>query len=133
MALRERQFVTDRFRLPMLLLAILVFVAVAAIFARIRGLTSIVGMGISVGVLGWYIVPQILSGTDPLTVCLAGAAMIAVISLYLAHGFNKQTTDAVCGTMVALAMSAFLAVIFVSGAPLTSSGKCTPFALVSVM
>ena len=111
-------YITDRFRLPMLLFVVLIFAAVAILFGRLRGLTSIFGLGISIGVLGWYIIPQILSGSDPLTTCLTGAAVIAVVSLYLAHGFNKRTTIAVCGTMITLVISALLAIAFVSGARL---------------
>ncbi|MBM3256988.1 MAG: YibE/F family protein [Candidatus Liptonbacteria bacterium] len=111
-------YITDRFRLPMLLFVILVFVAVAVLFGRIRGLTSILGLGISIGVLGWYVIPQILAGADPLTTCVIGAAVIAVASLYLAHGFNKRTTIAVCGTMITLVISSLLAIFFVSGARL---------------
>ncbi len=111
-------YITDRFRLPMLLFAILIFMAVAVLFGRIRGLTSIVGLGISISVLGWYVVPQILNGADPLTICITGAAIIAIVSLYLAHGFNKRTTIAVCGTLITLAISAILAVFFVTGARL---------------
>lgn len=111
-------YITDRFRLPMLLFAVLLFVAVAILFGRLRGLTSVVGLGVSVGVLAWYVVPQILVGADPLTVCLIGAGLIAVTSLYLAHGFNKRTTIALCGTLITLAVSAGLAVFFVGGARL---------------
>lgn len=111
-------YITDRFRLPMLLFVILVFVVVAVLFGRIRGLTSILGLGISIGVLGWYVIPQILVGADPLTTCVIGAAVIAVASLYLAHGFNKRTTIAVCGTMITLVISSLLAIFFVSGARL---------------
>lgn len=111
-------YITDRFRLPMILFAILVFAVVAILFGRLRGLTSILGLGISIGVLGWYVIPQILNGADPLTTCLIGAAIIAVVSLYLAHGFNKRTTIAVCGTMITLVISSLLAIFFVSGARL---------------
>jgi len=101
-----------------LFLAVLLFVVVAVIFGRIRGLTSLVGLAISVGVLGWFVVPQILKGSDPLFVCFIGAAVIALTSLYLAHGFNKRTTIALAGTMSTLAVATLLSVLFVSAAKL---------------
>lgn len=110
----QEYFITDRFRLPALLFIILIFAAVAIIFGRKRGLTSIVGLGASVVILGWYIVPQILHGADPLAVCIIGAAAIAIISLYLAHGFNKRTSVAVAGTLVTLGLSALVGVFSVS-------------------
>lgn len=122
-------YITDRFRLPVLLFMVLLFVAVAVIFGRMRGLTSIIGLGVSIGVLGWYVVPQILNGADPLTVCLVGATTIAIVSLYLAHGFNKRTTIAVLGTLISLALSVALAVIFVSASRLIGLATEESFAL----
>jgi len=122
-------YITDRFRLPVLLFIVLLFVAVAIFFGRMRGFTSIVGLGISIGVLGWYIIPQILNGADPLTVCILGAAVIAIVSLYLAHGFNKRTSIAVLGTLISLTISVILAVTFVSAARLIGLATEESFAL----
>jgi len=125
----ESYYITDRFRLPMLFFIILLFAVVAVLFGRMRGLTSIVGLGVSIGVLGWYVVPQILGGADPLTVCLIGAALIAVTSLYLAHGFNRRTTVALCGTLLTLGVSAVLAVLFVDATRLMGFGTDVTFYL----
>lgn len=111
-------YITDRYRLPALFFAILLFVIVAVAFGRIRGFTSLIGLAMSGGVLIGFVVPQILAGHDPLTICLIGAAAIALVSLYLAHGFNKRTTIALCGTLITLAVSAVLAIFFVSMAKL---------------
>src|SRR5258708_515935 len=110
----ETFYVTDRYRLPQLLLIILLFVIIAVIFGRIRGFTSIVGLGISVLILGYFVVPRILAGGDALLICLEGAVAIAIASLYLAHGFNKRTTIALVGTLITLAISTALSVWFVS-------------------
>ncbi len=73
-------YIVDRYRLPALFFAILLFMVVAVLFGRIRGLTSLIGLAMSVAVLMGFIVPQILVGHDPLTVCLIGAAAIALVS-----------------------------------------------------
>ena len=99
-------YITDRYRLPALFFAILLFIIVAVAFGRIRGFTSLIGLAMSIGVLIGFVVPQILAGHDPLTICLIGAAAIALVSLYLAHGFNKRTTIALCGTLITLTISA---------------------------
>jgi uncharacterized membrane protein len=114
----EPYYITDRYRLPAIFFAILLFAIVAVLFGGIRGLTSIIGLAMSIGILIGFVVPQILAGHDPLTTCLIGAAAIALVSLYLAHGFNKRTTVALCGTFITLAASALLAVLFVSLAKL---------------
>jgi uncharacterized membrane protein len=111
-------YITDRYRLPALFFAILLFVIVAVAFGRMRGFTSLIGLAMSGGVLIGFVVPQILAGHDPLVICLIGAAIIALVSLYLAHGFNKRTTIALCGTLITLVISALLAILFVSMAKL---------------
>lgn len=112
--INQPYYITDRYRLPALLFIILLFVMVAVLFGRIRGVTSLIGLAMSVLVLAYFVVPQILAGRDPLLTCLAGAATIALVSLYLAHGFNKRTTIALSGTLITLAISAFLSIFFVS-------------------
>lgn len=111
-------YITDRYRLPALFFIVLLFIIVAVLFGRIRGLTALIGLALSIGVLIGFVVPQILAGHDPLTICLIGAAAIALVSLYLAHGFNKRTTIALCGTLITLGVSALLATLFVSMARL---------------
>ena len=116
--MNEPYYITDRYRLPALLFAILLFVIIAVLFGRIRGFTSLIGLAMSIGVLMGFVVPQILAGHNPLTICLFGAAAIALFSLYLAHGFSKRTTVALCGTLITLAVSTLLATLFVSMAKL---------------
>ncbi len=112
--INEPYYVADIYRFPELIFIILVFVIIAIFFGRMRGLTSILGLGMSIGILLLFVVPQILAGHDPLTICLIGAAEIAVVSLYLAHGFNKRTTIALAGALIALSFSAVLSAIFVT-------------------
>ena len=109
----QQYYITDRFRLPALLFIVAIFAAIVILLGRRRGLTSLIGLAISILILTFYIVPQILQGADPLTVCFIGAGCIAIASLYLAHGFNERTTIAVIGTLVTLTVTAILAVVFI--------------------
>ncbi|MDR7502234.1 MAG: YibE/F family protein, partial [Armatimonadota bacterium] len=107
-------FVVDRFRLPPLLAVFGLFLALAALFARTRGVTAVVGLGVTLLVLAGFIVPQILAGRPPLLVSLAGALLIACTSIYLAHGVSRRTTVALAGTLATLALAGGLAVVAVS-------------------
>src|SRR2546425_13351513 len=88
----------------------------------IWGVTSLVGLGITVVVLAEFVVPGILSGASPLLVSVLGALVIAVASIYLAHGFSRRTSIAVASTLITLTLSAFLAAAAVSVARLFGSG-----------
>lgn len=76
------------------------FLLCAIIFGRKRGATAVLGLVFSIAVLAFAIIPLIISGYNPVLVSLAGACFIALCSLFLAHGFNKQTLIAFISTML---------------------------------
>ncbi len=94
--------VIDMYRLPAIAIFALLFVMIAIIFGRWRGLTALVGLAFSLFVLLYFLAPQILSGANPATVAIIAASLIAVVSIFLAHGFNKRTTLAVIATLIVL-------------------------------
>ncbi len=116
-------YIADNYRIPSLILMTLLFFGLAVLFGRLRGLTSIFGLAVTVGVIVWYVVPKISAGGNPLTVCVIGAFLIAATSLYLAHGFNSRTTVAFVGTCLTLGFSSWMAVQFVSWAHLFGTGS----------
>ena len=83
--------IADSYRLPALGILILIFIALAILFAGKKGFTSLLGLAFSILVLAKYVAPQILAGTNPILVGLSAAIFIAVIALYLAHGINWES------------------------------------------
>lgn len=113
----------DTYRIPSLTWMLGIFFALVIIFGRLRGLTSIIGLGISLCILALYIVPKILHGADPLITTLIGAFAIAILSIYAAHGFHTRTSIAVVSTMITLGLAALLSLLFVSLARLSGLGS----------
>ncbi|WP_327582295.1 YibE/F family protein [Nonomuraea sp. NBC_00507] len=77
-------------------------------FGRRRGVTALVGLAITFGLLLTFVIPGILEGKPPMLVALVGAAAIMLIVLYLTHGFSPSTSMAVLGTLASLALTAVL-------------------------
>ena len=119
----------DRYRLPMLGILAAVFLILAVIFGRWRGLTSIIGLSVSIGILIWFVAPNILAGKDPVLVTLVGAGSIALISMFLAHGFSKRTMLAVISTLFTLGLAETLAYYSVIGIKLLGNGSEEAFYL----
>jgi uncharacterized membrane protein len=115
--------VVDRDRLPALAVGFLVFLAVALATSRFRGVTAVLGLGISLLVLARFVVPQIVAGANPLAVTLLGAVAIALVSIYLAHGMSRRTTVALAGTLLTLGIAAASAIAFVAMARLSGAGS----------
>jgi uncharacterized membrane protein len=116
-------YVDDKYRLSPVILSMLIFFALAILFAGIKGFTALIGLIVSFTVLMVIIVPQILAGADPLLVSFLGAIIIAVFSLYLAHGFNTRTTLAVISTLFSVVLSVGLALFFVEMTRLVGVGS----------
>ncbi len=92
---------------------------VVVALGRLRGLFALAGLGASVVVLLVFVLPSILDGRNPVLVAVFGAAVIAYLALYLAHGFTRMTTVALLGTIAALTLTAILSWVVVSLAEFT--------------
>ncbi len=106
--------VTDLYRFPSLVFIVGIFIAVIVAFAGMGGLRAIAGLGMTIAILLYFVVPRIAEGVNPLAVSLVGSIGIACISLYLAHGFNRRTTIALVSTLGTLVLALIAAVSFVS-------------------
>jgi len=97
-------FVDRDRRTPLVWLAGLFAVVVVAL-GRLRGVLALVGMAATlVGLVG-FVAPSVLDGNDPVMVSVVAAAVIAFVSLFITHGVNAQTTVALAGTLMSLALT----------------------------
>jgi len=78
-----------------------------------KGIGALIGLAISVMVIVWFIIPQILAGADPLTICISGGIVILLLTTYIAHGISLKTTVALIGTSLSLIIAGFLSVLSV--------------------
>lgn len=105
----EQYFISDFQRLnPLIILTLLFFLSVVFV-GGIRGLSSFFGLIITFIILIKYIIPQIVSGGNPVFVAITGSFFIILTTLYLAHGINLKTTAALFGTIISLSIVGFLA------------------------
>jgi uncharacterized membrane protein len=102
-----------------LLLLLLLFAGAVAVVGRWRGLLALVGLGLSLLVVLGFVLPALVRGSSPLGVALTGAAVIALLALYLAHGVNERTTVALLGTLASLGLTALIGATFGAAAELT--------------
>lgn len=116
---RTTYYVADFARLRPLLLLFAMFVATVVAVGRWHGLRSLLGLGLSLAIVVWFVVPAILAGRNPFAVAVVGAFAIMVVTLYLAHGLTVKTTSALIGTAAALGLTAGLGLLFVAATNLT--------------
>ena len=110
---------SDRDRKGSLILLTLLFATTVVLLGRLRGLSALAGLASSIVVLGFYSLPALLEGQSALIVACVSSALIALVALYTSHGFNPMTTVAVIGTLLALALTVVLGVVFIDLAELS--------------
>ena len=115
--------VVERYRTPSLFFFFALFVTVVLFLVGKKGIGAILGMGVSLGVILLFIVPQILAGHDPLFISIIGSYAILLVSIFLAHGVSRQTTIALISTCISLGLTAFLAYFSVKMFHMTGIGS----------
>lgn len=102
--------ITDPYRIPAIIGVVIGFFVLIFAIGRIRGITSLFGLVLSIAIIVFFIVPKIADGASPLVIALIGATLIAVLSITTAHGFSRRTLVALGATLLTL----FIATVFSS-------------------
>ena len=113
----------EPYRLDTIFLFGIGFIILTVLIAGKRGLSSLIGLVVTLIVITQWILPGILSGGDPLWLSVSGSALIAASSLYLAHGFKPQTTISVISTLATLFLAFILGWASVKFAHLEGMGS----------
>lgn len=121
--------IVDKYRLDALLPIVGIFFLLVLLLSRLKGLGSIVGLGVSLLVIIQFIVPQILAGHDPLVISILGSLCIMSVTIYLAHGFSRKTHIALVSTALSLILTGSLAYLFVDIVSLSGLGSDDAFSL----
>lgn len=106
--------ITDKYRLDILVFLLVILIGTACVFAGWNAIFSFLGLVFSVVVLIFFIVKGILAGYNPLLITIIGSFLIATVSVYLGHGFNKKTSIAILGILSTLTFTGLLAILFVN-------------------
>lgn len=129
---RFRYQFADRERRPVLWALGAVFALAVIALGRLRGLAALAGLAASVLVLIVFIAPAILAGHSPVLVAATGGSAIALLALYLSHGWNPLTHVAAVGTFGALALTLALSAVVSSLAQFSGFGSEEAFFLTFV-
>ncbi len=115
--------IMERYRLPWIGIFAGIFLLLAAVIGGKTGCRSVAGLALSIGILTALVLPAILAGMPPLPVSVAGAALIACTSIYIAHGIRRRTTLALIGMLITLAVAVVFAMLAVHAMQLFGTGS----------
>jgi uncharacterized membrane protein len=117
--------IADQYRIPPMIALLASFVILVLLVARLKGLTALIGMLLSLAVLFYYMVPQILAGANPVLVSIITAAIISSLIIYIGHGFGYRSHIALFSMLTTLAVVAVLSSVVIKLAYLTGLGDET--------
>lgn len=116
---REFYAVRDIDRTPVILFFVALFITVIIAFSGKKGLRSLLGLAGSFVVILYVLIPSLLAGHPPVVTSTLVATLILFFAIYLTHGFNRISTVAFLGTILAVLLTALLAYLGVTAARFT--------------
>jgi uncharacterized membrane protein len=117
--------IADQYRIPTLIALAVAFVLIVVLVSWAKGILSLLGMIVSLGVLVFYMVPQILSGGNPIVISIIASGMISALIIYLGHGINYRSHIALFCMLATLGLVAISSYFVVRMAYLTGIGDET--------
>ncbi len=78
------------------------------LFAGWRGLRALIGLGVTLAVIGFFLLPALASGRDSSLLAVVTGALVLLVVVPLVHGVNWKSAAALGGTLLALLAAAGL-------------------------
>ena len=116
-------YLTDVRRTGSLAWMLVLFAVVTIAIGLRRGVQAILGLTVTVGMIGWFVLPRILAGSNPIIICSIAAAVILAVTMHIAHGFNRRTFTAFISSLLGLVTVYASAQLFVWFARLSGLGS----------
>ncbi len=119
----EWVLVDASYRLPVLGFLVLLFFFLVVAVARLQGIFSIVGMLVSFVILIIFVLPQVLSGANPVLISIVAAMIIGAASMYLSHGINLKSHIAFGSIVITLITVGLLSSLVLRFAHMNGTGS----------
>lgn len=97
--------VADPYRLPVLLVCVVVFLGLLFYFGGRQGVRGFASLCGSLVLIFFALIPGILHGYDPVTLSVLIAGAMIIVGSYITHGFNKTTSAAVLGMLLTVVLT----------------------------
>lgn len=103
--------VSDRWRLPVIGVLLLVFVVAVLVVGRGHGLRALIALALTAAIVVKVVIPLLLEGVAPVPVAVAVASLITVVTILLTEGRGRVGIAAILGTIAALAVTGLLSAL----------------------
>jgi len=111
--------IADYHRAPSLTWLMVAFLVAFIAFGGKQGVKSLIGLGITVLLIGWVLLPLSLHGFNPLLISVVICLLATASSILLIGGLSKKSAAAIAGTVGGVIVAGLSAQIVIWTAPLT--------------
>jgi uncharacterized membrane protein len=116
-------FIAEIYREKYLIYLGTAFLLTLVVFGRLKGLKTIVTLGITGIAVIKVLLPGLLKGYNPVLLTVGTCTVVATLTLFLISGINRKTISAILGTTGGVLAAGIIAMIFGSLAKLTGLGE----------
>ncbi|GAB4220005.1 MAG: hypothetical protein Fur009_8560 [Candidatus Microgenomates bacterium] len=110
--INNKYTIVDFYRLPAIFYLTLLFLISSFFILKKEFFGAILSLFFSFFVIFSSVIPNILSNSNPLIAVFIASFFLIPINFYLAHGFNKKTHAAICGSILGIIISIIISFIF---------------------
>lgn len=107
------------------------FLLITFLVAGKQGLGALAGLFVSIFLIYVYAIPKFLEGQSLILTGIITAVISLVVTLYLAHGFNKKTTLALISSLFGLLFISIFTLLFMNILKVNGTGSEGAFMLMS--
>lgn len=112
-------FIADKYRVNVLYYLAGLFFALLIIIGKNKGLSSLISILVTLGLIFWALTPLILNGMNPILATVLICVLASVIAIYLVGGLNQKSHAAILGTVLSLSIAGLLSILSIKFASLT--------------
>lgn len=91
---------------------IVVFAVAVLLLSGWRGAAALFSLGLTLLMVGVYVLPALRTEASPLAVALTTAGVVMLTTLYASYGVSVRSTVALVGTLLGLTLAALVGVVF---------------------
>ena len=88
------------------------FIALLIFFGKMKGVKSVITLGLTIFILFKFMIPYLLEGHNPILLALITGAIVTALTFLIVSGFSRKTLAAIIGTVGGLGSAALISVIF---------------------
>ncbi len=102
-------YIADYYRTNQLIYLVIAFMLFVIAIGGIKGIKSLISLGITVSAILFVMLPLMLRGINPILVSVVTAVLVTIVTIVLVSGINHKSFAAISGTSIGVIIAGLIA------------------------